>query len=156
VNTSSKNVTCKSNFPSSFQNVFFNMPKKVLNNVTCCTYVFYCLSKIILSLSSLNMVSWSKISMCILCPQANWGEITYIFILLKKNLILSMCVQCRLTQHLRIDNIIRKANKQMNELFSAINNLFNNVMPIYLMVVVIFNKSFESLDMNTCEALMAP
>jgi hypothetical protein len=67
-----------------------------------------------------------------------------------------MFVQCRLTQHLRIVNISRKANKEMNEHFFAINNLFNNVMPIYLMVIIILNKNLESLDMNMCVALMAP
>jgi len=94
--------------------------------------------------------------MCILCPQVDRGEITYIFILLKKILVSIMFVQCRLIQHLRIVNISRKANKQMNDFFFAINSLFDNVMPIYLVVVVIFNKSLESLDMNICVALMAP
>jgi hypothetical protein len=94
--------------------------------------------------------------MCILCLQVDNGEITYISILLKKTLVLSIFVQCKLTQHPRIVNISKKANKQMNKLFFAINNLINIVMPIYLMVVVIFNKSLESLDMNMCVALMVP
>jgi mannose/fructose/N-acetylgalactosamine-specific phosphotransferase system component IID len=94
--------------------------------------------------------------MCILCPQVDRGEITYISILLKNILIINMFVQGKLTQHLIIVNIFRRANKEMNEHFFAINNLFNNVMPIYLMVIVILNENLESLDMNMWVALMAP